>query len=668
MGRRLVLTRRSALLLLAAIALAAAGLLLAAACIGRFAPASPTLTPTPTAPAGGSASRPLSATPMTAADFPTPPDRDLMALARQFRGVDNRSESASYRFANQELRVGHRAEFWIADLAAQQVERAPFRLGHISPRAYWWVEDGLDITDADLAQAAAIAEPQVLAPVYAAFAPADSIPDGSDRADGPPRLHIVHDHLRGVGGYASASDAYPAAVAPYSNEINAVYINTQQTSLFDDAYLTTLAHELQHAIHNQADATEEGWLNEGLAELAVAEAGLRAHSIAAYLERPRVSLVNWPAVIGNDTGVHYGAAALFAHYLREHYVGGDGLIRLLGEAADGIAGVNAYLDKSGVRAVAGSPDPLTFRNVFADWMVANLLDQPDSSHGYAGLSVRADHRRSIRPGDDPRPAELDQYGVDYILVRRVDGDAVIGFSGAAATHLLPTAIPDGSCWWSNRGDNIATTLTAQVSVPAAGPDGAAPALSFRHWHLIENEWDYAYIAASVDDGATWRALPATGTTDADPVGNSYGPGYTGASAGWELATADLSDYAGQEILLRFQYVTDEAIHAPGFCVRELALSSAGNAAAVPIPVGDWAADGFVRVNNRVFQEWLVWVIVEGERPALAWMDLQHDLDADVWRGTVEIAAGAGDTVTVAIAPLAPATKEAASYEVWVANQ
>ena len=662
MGRRLLVSKRKSLLIAIMVALAAAGLLLAAACIGRFAPASPTLTPPPTAPVGGGgvASGPAAA--MTAADFPTPPDRDLTALARQFRGVSMPSGAAAARFANQELQVGHRAEFWIADLAAQTIERAPFRLGHISPRAYWWVEDGLDILDADLAHAAAIAEPQVLAPVYAAFAPS-----GSDRTDGMPRLHIVHDHLRGVGGYASASDAYPAAVAPYSNEINAIYINTQQTSLFDDAYLATLAHELQHAIQNQADATEEGWLNEGLAELAIAEAGLRAHSISAYLERPRVSLVNWPAEIGDDTGVHYGAAALFAHYLREHYAGGDGLIRLLGGAADGIAGVNEFLAARGLQAADGTP--LTFRNVFADWMVANLLDRPNHSHGYDGLSVRADHRRSIRPGTDPRPAELSQYGVDYILVRRVEGPAVIGFSGAATTHLLPTAVPDGSCWWSNRGDNIASTLTAAVTVPAADGDGAgaAPALSFLRWHEIENEWDYAYIAASADGGATWRALPATGTTDADPVGNSYGPGYTGSSAGWQNAAADLSDYAGRDILLRFQYVTDEAIHAPGFCVREIGLSE-GGADAVPIPIDDWAADGFVRVNNQVFQEWIVQVIIEGNSPSVAWLPLQYDAGVEQWRGTVAIDAGAGDTVTVAIAPVAPATKESAAYEVWVAMQ
>ena len=655
---------RKSLLMAAAIALTAAGLLLAAACIGRFAPASPTLTPTPTMPAGGGVSGP--AAPMTAADFPTPPDRDLADLARQFRGVSTPSGLEPSRFANQELQVGHRAEFWIADLAAQTIEQAPFRLGHISPLAYWWVEDGLDITDADLAQAAAIAEPQVLAPVYAAFAPGDT--DGSD---GMPRLHIIHDHLRGVGGYASASDAYPAAVAPYSNEINAIYINTQQTSLFDDAYLTVLAHELQHAIHNQADATEEGWLNEGLAELAVAEAGFRAHTISAYLERPRVSLVNWPAEIGDDTGVHYGAAALFAHYLRERYAGGDGLARLLAGAADGIAGVNEFLAASGAQATDGTP--LTFRNVFADWMIANLLDRPNHSYGYNGLSVRADHRRSIRPGDNPRPAELSQYGVDYILVRRVEGPAVIGFSGAATTHLLPTTVPDdGSCWWSNRGDNIASTLTASVTVPAAAGDGAgaAPALSFLRWHEIENEWDYAYIAASTDGGATWQALPATGTTDADPVGNSYGLAYTGSSGGWQRAAADLSDYAGQDILLRFQYVTDEAIHAPGFCVRELGLTGAGAAGAdaVPIPIGDWQPDGFVWVNNQVFQEWIVSVIVEGNRPTVALLPLQYDADADQWRGTVDIVAGDGDTVTVAIAPVAPATKESAAYEVWVATQ
>ena len=664
-------------------------LLLATACIGRLAPA-----PTP-APPPGPTPTPLRIglspvtvePPMTAADFPTPPDRDLTELARQFRWQGTLPEPKPPRFANQNLQVGHTTEFWIADLVSQSLEQRPFRLAHISASAYWWFEDGIEIDAAEMSRAAAEAERRVLAPVYAAFAPDGTIsngitpngtmpdgitPDGTIDNNGPP-LHIINAGLRGVGGYVAAADAFPAAVAPYSNEINAIYINIVHSGLSGNDYLATLAHELQHAIHNQADATEDGWLNEGMAELAVAEAGLDTRSAFAYLERPSTSLVNWPAEIGPDTGLHYGAAALFAHYLRQHYAGGAGLAQLLAEPADGIAGINNFLARN--TAAGADSLPFTFRNLFSDWMVANLLDRLNHPHGYNELDVRAAHRRRIRPDDTARPTELSQYGVDYILVRDVNGTVDIRFSGAATTNLLPTTIPDGSCWWSNRGDNITTTLTAQVAVPAADPDGANAELSFLYWHRIENEWDYAYIAASPDDGATWQALPAAGTTDADPVGNSYGPGYTGDSDGWQRAAVSLSDYAGQDILLRFQYVTDEAIHAPGFCVREPRLSPAVAPAAANadidddaalIPVDDWEPDGFVRVSNRVLQEWLVWVIVEGRPPSATRMTLHHDADAAVWHGSAKITAGSGDTVTVAVAPLAPATKEKARYQVWAA--
>lgn len=652
--------RRRLLLLL--ILMAALLLPLATACIGRFA-APPAPTPGPTV--IRSVSPPVIADePLTTADFPPPPDRDLTALARQFRWQGNLPEPEPPRFANQSLQVGHAADFWIADLVNQSVELRPFRLGYISPRAYWWFEDGVAIDAATLSRTAADAEQQVLAPVYAAFAP-----DGITAAAGTPRLHIINDELRGVGGYAAASDFYPAAVAPYSNQIKAIYINIGHSGLSGDDYLTTLAHELQHAIHNLADISEEGWFNEGLAELAIAESGLGSHSAYAYLERPATSLVNWPAEISEDTGLHYGAAALFAHYLREHYAAGADLIQLIAEPADGINGINNFLS----RTTAPRPDgtPLTFRAVFADWMVANLLDRPNHLHGYNELDVRAAHRRRINLDDAIKPAELSQYGIHYILVHKIDGTANIRFSGNATTHLLPTAIPDGPCWWGNRGDSIATTLTARIAVPAANAGGAAAALSFLRWHRIENEWDYAYIAASADDGATWQALPATGTTDANPVGNSYGPGYTGDSDGWQRSTAALSDYAGQDILLRFLYVTDEAIHAPGFCVRDIRLDAAGADAAANadpdaalIPAGQWTPDGFVPVNNLVRQEWIVQVIVEGDTPSVTPMTLQHDTSADVWFGSAEIAAGPSDTITVAVAPLAPATKETARYQVW----
>ena len=59
-----------------------------------------------------------------------------------------------------------------------------------------------------------------------------------------------------------------------------------------------------------------------------------------------------------------------------------------------------------------------------------------------------------------------------------------------------------------------------------------PSLDFLSWFEIEENWDYTYVEISEDGGATWDVLPSEGTTDENPVGNSFGPGYTG-SRDWQ---------------------------------------------------------------------------------------------------------------------------------------
>ena len=91
---------------------------------GTETPSTPTIS---TAPPAGSAAHPqlpetvtatssgVPADPMVAADFPTPPDRDLLKLARQLRwnGVEPDPEPA--RFAGQSLAVGATTDFWTLD-------------------------------------------------------------------------------------------------------------------------------------------------------------------------------------------------------------------------------------------------------------------------------------------------------------------------------------------------------------------------------------------------------------------------------------------------------------------------------------------------------------------------------------------------------------------------
>ena len=591
---------------------------------------------------------------MVAADFPVPPDRDLPALARQLRWAGVEPDPQPARFVGRLPEVGDTTNFWTLDYPRSRMVSKEFVLAAVSEHAYWWIERGLNVDDADLQRSVAAVEEQVYPRVTAAFGPAP----GSD-AD-PQRGHIINGRIPGVGGYVSGADPYPASVQPYSNGVPAIYINARAIPLGSPEYLTVLAHELQHAIHWYADPAEATWLNEGLSELAVTEAGYSPGSMRYYLRRPNASLVNWPKDLDSDIGLNYGAAALFVHYLRERYVPEGGLPDLLAGPDNGISAVDAFLAEQGAETAAG--EPAGFHSVFADWMVANLLDADAGQFGYAGLDVEASITRTLRMKDEGATVSLPQYGIDYVEVQGIDKGAVIQFEADGVTPILPDEPPDGECWWTNRGDDTSTTLTRDMTAPAATSNGEEPALVFQLWYDIEEDWDYLYIQVSTDYGETWDVLPADGTTDANPLGNSYGHGYTGAG-GWKEVAVPLADYAGRGVMLRFHYVTDDAIHGIGACLADVALTWEDDATP-----NRWEPDGFVRINNRVHQEWIVWVISDEAEPTAVRMPLHWDPGREKYVG--EAVAPAVDTngrVVLAISPAAPATMERARYRVWASD-
>ena len=56
--------------------------------------------------------------------------------------------------------------------------------------------------------------------------------------------------------------------------------------------------------------------------------------------------------------------------------------------------------------------------------------------------------------------------------------------------------------WSNKGDDIDTTLTYSVDLTQA----TDPVLTFSTWYDIEPWYDFGYVSVSADGGATWEAL------------------------------------------------------------------------------------------------------------------------------------------------------------------
>ena len=474
----------------------------------------------------------------------------------------------------------------------------------VSSHAYWYVEDGLRISRADLEKAARVLEDRIYPGVTGVFGT-----EWSPGVDNDPHFTILHAVLKGVAGYYSSVDEYPRSVHQHSNQREMVYMNgTLQVG--SSAYLSVLSHELQHAIHWNGDPTEETWVNEGLSEVAATVAGFRVNSQGHFINSPTISLINWPLGLSGRIP-YYGAGFLFFNYLATHYGTLHNLASLVKEPSDGITGINAFLSGLGY--------DVSFRDVFKDWTIANYLDEPgDGPYSYPNREVKV--RVAGRMGEfGHRRSSIPQYSAEYTVIDIFKGDIKVRFQGQKENTLLPVSLEGGSCWWSNRGDSISSSLTRALDL--SGVEGAT--LRFRTWFDVEEDWDYGYVEVSTDGGDTWDILQAPGTSPGNPVGNSFGPGYTGRSNGWLQEEVDLTPYAGQRVFLRFHYVTDDAINGVGLCFDDISVAEAGFSDGGQRDHG-WQAEGFIRIDNQVPQDYIVQIIQVGDQNRVREMELNEE--------------------------------------------
>ena len=566
--------------------------------------------------------------------FPAPPERDLYRLARELiPGLGDIQPTEADPAPT--LAVGHRQSFELVDLEKLERYHSEFELRLVTPHAYWFVEDGVRIKQSDIEKSAESFENNTYPQVTATFGT-----EWTPGVDGDPHLYVFNASLALVGGYYSPSDEYPKEIRPVSNEIEAVYVNVRYISPGTEIYDQVLAHELQHAVHWNADPTEETWLNEGLSELAVTLAGYEELSVHAFRRSGPTSLTIWPP--GDVGGAeNYGAASLFMHYLTEHYVGLADLRPLLSQQEDGIEGVDAYLLHAGY--------DVRFEDIFRDWGVANLLDEPTGKYGYDTLGISFPVSRSLRT-DDELMSSLPQYSTEYLKLNN-DAPASLTFEGDSTARLLPVEVGHG-CWWSNSGDVIDSTLTAHADLRRL----ANPKLDFQVWYSIEEDWDYVYFEASIDGGKTWQILETAYSSSSNPIASAFGPGYTGASGDWQEESISLQKWSGQKIMLRFQYITDAAINDHGLCLRELKLSDASGQS-VPL---EWMPNGFSWINNRVRQGYNIQVIYEG-RSGNSNRVLPMQLDSSNG-GEIRLEPDPDALrVVVAVQAMAPSTRLPATY-------
>jgi hypothetical protein len=197
--------------------------------------------------------------------------------------------------------------------------------------------------------------------------------------DSDPRIILFYAPIGEFKGYTFdgffRSDDQTAG--PTSNQTEMLHLNAAGSQKPDSDYmLGVVAHELVHLIAWKYDPSEEGWLEESLAEAAMVRAGYMTDLPAGQSYAKKTAAT--PLCVKSYSD--YGATFSWGAYALDRF--GDSFLRaVLQDPADGRAAYEAHL-----------PSGTTFRQVFGEFMVATLLDQPgigDGRWGYSSVELGA---------------------------------------------------------------------------------------------------------------------------------------------------------------------------------------------------------------------------------------------------------------------------------------
>ena len=551
------------------------------------------------------------------------PINDLRDLALRLEGIDN--IPLTIVPPTGKLSVGTQKSFWVANVDTNENFQIAATLQYITDHSYFWIQDGITYDEQDLQNLAESFESEIY-PTNREFFGSEWTPG----VDGDPHLYIVY--AQGLGsnlaGYFSSADENHPLAHEYSNAHEMFLLSADNVGLYEDFAYSVLAHEFQHMIHWYRDRNEASWINEGFSELAVFLNDYEVGSDYDFISNPDLQLNDWP----NDkkaTLPHYGAAFLFLTYFMDRF-GEEATQALFTQPANGLESVDEVLREFDIK------DPLTggtimADDVFLDWALTNyVMDEgiTDGRYIYHNYSNAPQAEETETIDSCPQSEftrDVHQYGTDYIRITCA-GDYTLHFEGSTLARVIPSDPFSGKyAFWSNRGDESDMTLTRTFDFS----DVEGPlALTYWIWYDLEEDYDYVYVEASLD-GKRWQILTTPSGTLEDPSGNSYGWGYNGASGGWFQESVDLSKFAGHEVQIRFEYVTDAAINGEGIFLDDIALQETGYFSDFEDDAGGWKANGWARIQNVLPQTYQLALISLGETKAVTIIPVPAESMVDI---------------------------------------
>jgi hypothetical protein len=394
------------------------------------------------------------------------------------------------------------------------------------------------------------------------------------------------------------------------------------------------------------------------------------------LDQPDTQLTTWPEVnLTGSAAPHYGAAYLFMSYFLDRF-GENATKALVAHPENGMESVDQVLTSDlGLT--------LSHGDIVADWFIANLLDDTEIAEGQYGYGeidlispdIDKSYTRSSQfPADTT--TTVSQYGVDYIEIRG-NKPVQFAFSGTTEVGLMDTDAYSGKyLWWSNREDESDSRLSYRLDLRMANE----ASLEFMSWYHIEEDWDYAYVVVGTTESGSipddlnstniqWTILddPQLQCTTSDPNNGNLGCGITGQSEGWQRLGASLDDYTGQEIVLRFEYITDAAVNQAGMALDDIVIIVDGDTKLFDDAEKEaegWISEGFVRHANILPQEWIIQLVTYDD-PITVERLLFRDGTSGEW--TIPLNSDVRSAI-LAISAIAPVTTEKAAYRYTLEQQ
>jgi len=558
---------------------------------------------------------------------------------------------------NAPYNVGAQKDFWVSNTDTNENFQISATLQYVGDNIYFWIEDGVRFNQSDLDRLASTFDQEII-PTNREFFGQEWNPG----VDGDSRFYVLYAGGLGnsLAGYFSSADELHPDAHPFSNAHEMFLLSSDNVPLNDSYIYGTMAHEFQHMIHWYQDKNEESWVNEGFSMLAEHVNGYDTGGFDwEYMRNTDMQLNDWGGDVGQN-GPHYGASFLFMVYFLDRF-GEDATKAFVSHDENGFASLDAVFAELNIQNPT-TGKLYTGNEFFADWVVANMLQDTgieNQRYDYISYSPYSiDNTKTYYECPTSITGDVFQYGVDYLSLA-CPGSYTVEFAGSEVVSLLPFNHPSSgeNFFWSNLGDESNMRLTREFDLSQVS---GLVELRFNTWYDLEEDYDYAYISASVD-GTNWDILDSQNCTSLNPSGNSYGCGWNGQSDGWIDEAVDLSQYAGEKVTVRIDYVTDAAVNGKGMAIDDLRLDAVGYASDLESDEGGWLAEGFVRVQNTLPQSFSVSVIHAGNQPKVE----QYQLEAGE-KLTLDVEIGNSfDEVILVISGTTPVTREKATYQVEI---